>query len=66
MKISGGGGGEGSGQWESRDRDRDGRAELLTFTVVPGAGFGGTAQLWLEVDLLGDAPLDDGRDRRPR
>lgn len=43
-----------------------GRAQRLTFAVVTSAGFAGTGQLWLEVDLLGDAPLDDGRDRRPR
>lgn len=50
----------------TRDWGKDGRAELLTFTVATATGFEGTGQLWLEVDLLGDAPLDDGRDRRPR
>lgn len=29
----------------SRHQDGDGRAELLTFTVVTGAGFEGTGQL---------------------
>lgn len=38
----------------------------LTFTAAAVAGCEGTGQLWLDVDLLGDAPLDDGRDRRPR
>lgn len=37
----------------------------LTLGVLVTAGIDGMAQLWLEVDLLGDAPLDDGRDLRP-
>lgn len=37
----------------------------LTLGVLVAAGFVGTGQLWLEVDLLGEAPLDDGRDLRP-
>lgn len=38
---------------------------VLTLGVPVTAGADGMAQLWLEQDLLGDAPLDDGRDLRP-
>lgn len=47
-----------------RDKHTGAGGEPLTLAVVVVAG--GTGQLWLEVDLLGEAPLDDGRDLRPR
>lgn len=37
----------------------------LTFGVPGIAGVGCVVQLWLELDLFGEAPLDDGRDLRP-
>lgn len=47
------------GRWEE---------EHLTLAVVVAApvAVGWTMQLWLDVDLLGEAPLEEGRDLRPR
>lgn len=36
-----------------------------TFGVPGAAGLGCAGQLWLEFDLFGEAPLEDGRDLRP-
>lgn len=38
---------------------------VLTLGALVTVGFDGSAQLWLEVERLGEAALDDGRDLRP-
>ncbi len=38
---------------------------IHTLSVLEPGGLGCAGQQWLELDLLGEVPLDDGRDLRP-
>ncbi len=38
---------------------------IHTLSVLEPGGLGCAGQQWLELDLLGEVPLEDGRDLRP-
>lgn len=38
---------------------------IHTLGVLEPVGLGCAGQQWLELDLLGEVPLEDGRDLRP-
>lgn len=53
------------GDWPT-DRSMEEEPLTLAVGVVVVVAAGWTMQHWLEVDLFGEGPLDEGRDLRPR